>query len=88
MATVSLGSNAGKWVMVSTILASSMAFIDGTALNVVLPALQKGPQCNHQYMAHESILPGYIESRNVVNIRAYFEESGDTNELFGDPCPR
>jgi len=28
-------------VMVSTILASSMAFIDGTALNVVLPALQK-----------------------------------------------
>ena len=41
MATVSLGSPAGKWVMVSTILASSMAFIDGTALNVVLPALQK-----------------------------------------------
>jgi len=42
MATVTLGSPAGKWVMVSTILASSMAFIDGTALNVVLPALQKG----------------------------------------------
>lgn len=42
MATVSLGSPAGKWVMVSTILASSMAFIDSTALNVVLPALQKG----------------------------------------------
>lgn len=41
MATVALGSPAGKWVMVSTILASSMAFIDGTALNVVLPALQK-----------------------------------------------
>ncbi|HTI61305.1 MFS transporter [Mucilaginibacter sp.] len=41
MATVVLGSPAGKWVMVSTILASSMAFIDGTALNVVLPALQK-----------------------------------------------
>src|ERR1700749_3116162 len=41
MATVSLSSPAGKWVMVSTILASSMAFIDGTALNVVLPALQK-----------------------------------------------
>src|ERR1700760_331528 len=41
MTTVSLGSPAGKWVMVSTILASSMAFIDGTALNVVLPALQK-----------------------------------------------
>jgi EmrB/QacA subfamily drug resistance transporter len=41
METVALGSKAGKWIMVSCILASSMAFIDGTALNVVLPALQK-----------------------------------------------
>ncbi len=32
----------GRWVMVSTILASSMAFIDGSALNVALPALQAG----------------------------------------------
>jgi EmrB/QacA subfamily drug resistance transporter len=29
------------WVLVATILASSMAFIDGTALNVALPALQR-----------------------------------------------
>ncbi|NIG55579.1 MFS transporter [Chitinophaga sp. Cy-1792] len=41
MSTVSLNSTAGRWVMVSTILASAMAFIDGTALNVVLPSLQK-----------------------------------------------
>ncbi len=41
MATVSLNSSAGKWIMTSSILASAMAFIDGTALNVVLPALQK-----------------------------------------------
>ncbi len=41
MATVSLKSTKGKWVMVSTILASAMAFIDSTALNVVLPSLQK-----------------------------------------------
>src|SRR5882762_4106592 len=41
MATVSLRSSEGKWIMASTILASAMAFIDGTALNVVLPALQK-----------------------------------------------
>lgn len=32
---------AGKWLMASTILASAMAFIDATALNVVLPSLQK-----------------------------------------------
>ncbi|GGB01228.1 MFS transporter [Puia dinghuensis] len=42
MPTYPLRSEAGRWVLVSTILASSMAFIDGTALNVVLPALQKG----------------------------------------------
>ena len=41
MATVSLKSAAGKWIMVSTILASAMAFIDGTALNVALPSLQQ-----------------------------------------------
>src|SRR6201995_1045632 len=46
MATVALRSTAGKWIMVSAILASSMAFIDGTALNVVLPALQKSLQAS------------------------------------------
>src|SRR4051812_16846403 len=30
-----------QWVLIAAILASSMAFIDGTALNVALPALQK-----------------------------------------------
>lgn len=31
----------GRWILLATILASSMAFIDGTAVNVALPALQK-----------------------------------------------
>src|SRR5204862_7905048 len=31
---------AGRWVLAATILASSMAFIDGTVVNVALPALQ------------------------------------------------
>src|SRR6266550_8619362 len=31
---------AGPWVLVATILGSSMAFIDGTVVNVALPALQ------------------------------------------------
>lgn len=30
----------GRWVLVATILASSMAFIDSTAMNVILPVLQ------------------------------------------------
>jgi EmrB/QacA subfamily drug resistance transporter len=31
---------AGRWVLAATILGSSMAFIDGTVVNVALPALQ------------------------------------------------
>ena len=31
---------AGHWVLAATTLASSMAFIDGTVVNVALPALQ------------------------------------------------
>jgi EmrB/QacA subfamily drug resistance transporter len=34
-------ASTGTWVLVATILASSMAFIDGSALNVALDALQK-----------------------------------------------
>ena len=31
----------GSWVLVATILGSSMAFIDGSVVNVALPALQR-----------------------------------------------
>ncbi|MBB5623500.1 EmrB/QacA subfamily drug resistance transporter [Pedobacter cryoconitis] len=41
MATVPFRSIQGKWVMACTIMASAMAFIDATALNVVLPSLQQ-----------------------------------------------
>ncbi len=30
----------GRWVLVATILGSSMAFIDGSVVNVALPVLQ------------------------------------------------
>ena len=31
-----------RWILAATILGSSMAFIDGTVVNVALPALQTG----------------------------------------------
>jgi len=37
---VSSKSHTGTWVLVATILGSSMAFIDGTVVNVALPVLQ------------------------------------------------
>ncbi|HEX7440182.1 MAG TPA: MFS transporter, partial [Caldimonas sp.] len=33
-----------RWVLVATILASSMAFVDGTMVNVALPAIQRDLQ--------------------------------------------
>src|SRR5580700_9449570 len=33
-------AGSSKWILAATILASSMAFIDGTVVNVALPALQ------------------------------------------------
>ena len=33
--------SSGKWVLAATILGSSLAFIDGTVVNVALPALQR-----------------------------------------------
>jgi len=35
-----------SWILIATILASSMAFIDGSALNVALPALQSSLQAS------------------------------------------
>ena len=39
-ATAPCSKSSGRWVLAATILASSMAFIDGTVVNVALPALQ------------------------------------------------
>src|SRR6266568_7746445 len=38
--TISCHPDVGRWVLVATILGSSMAFIDGTVVNVALPVLQ------------------------------------------------
>src|SRR5437899_12477976 len=38
--TAPCARNSESWVLAATILGSSMAFIDGTVVNVALPALQ------------------------------------------------
>ncbi|MGI8437586.1 MAG: MFS transporter [Chthoniobacterales bacterium] len=45
-AAVPCSRSAGRWVLVATILGSSMAFIDGTVVNVALPALQRALQAD------------------------------------------
>ncbi len=58
MKTVPLKSPAGRWVMITTIVASAMGYIDMTGLNVVLPALQKGLHANGPDLFW--ILNGYL----------------------------
>src|SRR5213594_3356500 len=41
-ATTTCGKAQRRWTLAATILGSSMAFIDGTVVNVALPALQSG----------------------------------------------
>src|ERR1700716_2070503 len=36
--------SSGRWILAATILGSSLAFIDGTVVNVALPALQQDLQ--------------------------------------------
>ncbi|HEX3623027.1 MAG TPA: DHA2 family efflux MFS transporter permease subunit [Acidimicrobiales bacterium] len=37
--TLRAGTSAGRWVVVATVLGSGMAFLDGTVVNVALPAI-------------------------------------------------
>src|SRR5262245_39945209 len=39
-AAVPCSPNAAPWILAATILGSSLAFIDGTVVNIALPALQ------------------------------------------------
>ena len=47
----------GRWILVATILASSMAFIDGTVVNVALPFLQKS--LNATVIGVQWVVEGY-----------------------------
>jgi EmrB/QacA subfamily drug resistance transporter len=43
---VAYSKSTGRWILAATILGSSLAFIDGTVVNVALPALQRALQAD------------------------------------------
>ncbi|UOY03648.1 MFS transporter [Blastococcus sp. PRF04-17] len=45
-APVALGTAAGRWLVAVTVLASGMAFLDGTAVQVALPAIGRDLEAN------------------------------------------
>lgn len=75
-AAVSCAAQARRWLLAATILGSSMAFIDGTVVNVALPALQ------------ESLRSSVVDVQWVVEsyglfLAALILVGGSLGDLFG-----
>jgi EmrB/QacA subfamily drug resistance transporter len=64
------------WVLFSTILASSMAFIDGTALNVALPSIQSNLKANGAQLLW--VINGY-----TLMLAAFILVGGSLGDHFG-----
>ncbi len=72
----------GRFVLISTILASSMAFIDGSALNVVLPTLQTDLGASGSQLVW--ILNGYILMlASFILIGGSLGDQYGRNKVFG-----
>ena len=66
----------GTWVLVATIVGSSMAFIDGTVVNVALPALQ------NSFGASVVGMQWVVESYGLT-LAALILVGGSMGDLFG-----
>ncbi len=75
-ATVPCAQNARSWVLAATILGSSMAFIDGTVVNVALPTLQAS------FHATVVDLQWVVESYGVL-LAALILVGGSFGDRFG-----
>src|ERR1700680_2383395 len=73
---VPCGAKARSWVLAATILGSSMAFIDGTVVNVALPALQAS------FHATVVDVQWVVESYGLL-LSALILVGGSLGDLFG-----
>lgn len=69
-------AQAGPWVLAATILASSMAFIDSTVVNVALPALQSNLHAN--LVGVQWVVESY-----GLSLGALILAGGSLGDLFG-----
>jgi EmrB/QacA subfamily drug resistance transporter len=68
--------DAGIWVLVATIVGSSMAFVDGTAVNVALPVLQR------ELSATSADVQWVVEAYSLF-LSALLLVGGSLGDLFG-----
>src|SRR2546423_2377325 len=66
----------GRWILAATILASSMAFIDGTVVNVALPALQ-----SHLHATVAAIQ--WVVEAYSLTLAAFLLLGGSLGDLYG-----
>jgi EmrB/QacA subfamily drug resistance transporter len=69
-------SRTGQWVLTATILASSMAFIDGSALNVALPALQSALRASGEQLL-------WVVNAYLVMLAALIPLGGSLGDVLG-----
>ncbi|HEX4486319.1 MAG TPA: MFS transporter, partial [Terriglobales bacterium] len=65
-----------KWILSATILGSSMAFIDGTVVNVALPAIQ------NNFHANVADVQWVVEAYGLF-LAALILVGGSLGDLFG-----
>ena len=68
--------SAAPWILAATILASSMAFIDGTVVNVALPALQR--ELNASFVDVQWVIEAY-----ALFLAALLLAGGAAGDRFG-----
>jgi EmrB/QacA subfamily drug resistance transporter len=74
--TPGCASHAKRWVLAITILGSSTAFIEGSAINVALPAIQRGVHASAQEMQ-------WIASIYTLLLAALTLAAGSAGDLYG-----
>lgn len=71
-----IGSREGRWVLIATILASSMSFLDSTVVNVALPTLQR------EFRAELSSVAWVVDAY-VLTLTAFILLGGSFGDIFG-----
>ncbi|HSU86111.1 MAG TPA: MFS transporter [Chthoniobacterales bacterium] len=73
---VACSRSTGRWILAATILGSSMAFIDGTVVNVALPALQRA--LNADVVDVQWVIEAY-----ALLLAAFLLAGGSLGDEFG-----
>src|SRR5580704_4023703 len=71
-AAVLCAPRTGRWILAATIFGSSMAFIDGTVVNVALPALQTSLHAS--VVSVQGVVAAFLVPGSLSLISASFDE--------------